>query len=165
MRFIHLIVVATLVAAAVDVYKIKFESTLQAERAARLRVEIRRERDTTAALRAEWATLDNPGRIQALAQRHLTLKPLDPTQVEPLDRVPERPAAPPPPAEAIANGTQRDRDGVVGAMAAPARSGAGEPGATVLGIEPGETGPVETGAIEIGPVETAPIRPPPGATR
>ena len=62
MRFIHLIVVAALVAAAGDVYKIKFESTVQAERLAKLRVEIRRERDAIAALRAEWAQLDNPDR-------------------------------------------------------------------------------------------------------
>jgi cell division protein FtsL len=91
MRFIHLIVVAALVAAAVDVYKIKFESTVQAERVAKLRVEIRREHDVIAALRAEWAQLDNPARIQALAQRHLPLKPMDPLQIEPFDHLPERP--------------------------------------------------------------------------
>jgi cell division protein FtsL len=104
MRFIHLIVVAALVAAAVDVYKIKFESTVLAERLAKLRVEIKREREGIAALRAEWAQLDNPARIQALAQRHLTLKPIDPTQIEQLDHLPERPPAPiaPPPADAIA---------------------------------------------------------------
>jgi hypothetical protein len=94
MRFVHLIVVAALVAAAVDVYKIKFESTLQAERVAKLAAEIRRERDAIAALRAEWAQLDNPARIQALAQRHLALKMLDPAQIEQLDRLPERPPPP-----------------------------------------------------------------------
>src|SRR5579859_4461427 len=101
MRFIHLIVVAALVTAAADVYKIKFESTVQAERLARLRVEIRRERDGIAALKAEWAQLDNPARIQALANRHLALKPIDPTQIEHLDRLPERPPAAiaPPPAD------------------------------------------------------------------
>jgi hypothetical protein len=91
MRLLHLIVVASLVIAAVHVYKIKFESTLQAERVAKLGVEIRRERDRIAALRAEWAQLDNPIRIQVLAQRHLALKPIDPTQIESLDHLPERP--------------------------------------------------------------------------
>jgi cell division protein FtsL len=94
MRFVHLIVVAALVAAAVYVYKIKFESTVQAERVAKLAAEIRRERDAVAALRAEWAQLDNPARIQALAQRHLALKMLDPAQIEQLDRLPERPPPP-----------------------------------------------------------------------
>jgi hypothetical protein len=104
MRFVHLIVVAALVAAAVDVYEIKFESTVQAERVAKLAAEIRRERDAIAALRAEWAQLDNPARIQALAQRHLALKMLDPAQIEQLDRLPERPPAPvAPPPDAIAS--------------------------------------------------------------
>jgi cell division protein FtsL len=91
-RLLHLIVVASLVAAAIHVYKIKFESTVQAERVAKLGAEIRRERDRIASLRAEWAQLDNPARIQALAQRHLALKPIDPGQIEPLDHLPERPA-------------------------------------------------------------------------
>jgi hypothetical protein len=110
-RLIHLIVVAALVIAAVHVYKIKFESTLQAERLAKLGVEIRRERDRIGALRAEWAQLDSPARIQALAQRHLQLKQIDPAQIESLNHLPERPepvpaapepAPPPPPSDLIA---------------------------------------------------------------
>ena len=102
MRLLHLIVVASLVAAAVHVYKIKFESTVQAERVAKLGAEIRRERDRIAALRAEWAQLDNPARIQALAQRHLALKPIDLTQIEALDHLPERPTPDAAPADVIA---------------------------------------------------------------
>jgi cell division protein FtsL len=102
MRLLHLIVVASLVAAAIHVYKIKFESTLQAERVAKLGAEIRRERDRITALRAEWAQLDNPARIQALAQRHLALRPIDPSQIEPLDHLPERPAPEAAPADQIA---------------------------------------------------------------
>jgi cell division protein FtsL len=100
MRFLHLIVVAALVVAAVDVYRIKFESTVQVQRAAKLRAEIGRERDAIAALRAQWARLDNPARIQALAQRHLALKPIDPTQIDSLDRLPARPPSPGAPAPA-----------------------------------------------------------------
>src|SRR5215813_11846069 len=92
MRIVHLIVVAALVFAAAYVYKIKFEATLQAERVAKLRAEIRRERDAVAALRAQWAQLDNPDRIQGLAQRHLQLRPVQPTQFDQVDRLPERPA-------------------------------------------------------------------------
>ena len=104
MRFVHLIVVAALVVAAVDVYKIKFESTVQAERVAKLAAEIRRERDAIAALRAEWAQLENPTRIQGLAQRHLPLRMLDPAQIDQLDRLPERPLIPAtPPSDAIAS--------------------------------------------------------------
>ena len=60
--------IAALVLAAAYVYKIKFESTRQAQRVAKLRLEIRREHDAIAALRAEWAKLDSPARIQELAQ-------------------------------------------------------------------------------------------------
>jgi cell division protein FtsL len=102
MRLLHLIVVASLVAAAIHVYKIKFESTLQAERVAKLGAEIRRERDRITALRAEWAQLDNPARIQALAQRHLGLRPIDPTQIETLDHLPERSAPDTAPSDVIA---------------------------------------------------------------
>src|SRR6266852_1498307 len=66
MRFVHLIVVAALVVAAVGVYTIKFESTVRAEHVAKLAAEIKRERDAIAALRAEWAALDNPARIEHL---------------------------------------------------------------------------------------------------
>ena len=68
-RMLNLVVVAALVLAAAYVYKIKFESTLQAERVAKLRTEIRHERDKIAALRAEWSQLDSPSRIQGIAER------------------------------------------------------------------------------------------------
>jgi len=113
-RLIHLVVVAALVIAAVHVYKIKFESTLQAERLAKLGLEIRSERDRIGALRAEWAQLDSPARIQALAQRHLQLRQIDPAQIEPLDHLPERPApelAAPEPAPAPSDLIALDRPG------------------------------------------------------
>ena len=83
MRLLNICVIVALVLAAADVYKIKFESTRQAQRVAKLRMEIRREHDAIAALRAEWAKLDNPARIQDLARRHLALKPVDATAVRP----------------------------------------------------------------------------------
>ena len=92
MRLLNICVIGALVLAAADVYTIKFDSTRQAQRVAKLRLEIRRERDAVAALRAEWAKLDNPARIQALARRHLQLKPVEPQQIDPLDNLPERPA-------------------------------------------------------------------------
>jgi cell division protein FtsL len=91
MRLLHLLVIGALVASAAYVYKIKFDSTVRAERVARLRAEIKRERDSVVALRARWETLDSPARIQGLAERHLALKPLDPNQIDALDHLPERP--------------------------------------------------------------------------
>ena len=91
MRLLHFLVIGALVAAVAYVYEIKFESTLQAERLAKLRNEIRRERDAIATLRAEWAKLDSPVRIQGLAQRHLKLKPVDAMQIDTFGKLPERP--------------------------------------------------------------------------
>ena len=110
MRLLNFVVIVALVLAAGYVYQVKFESTLQAERVAKLRSEIRRERDTIAALRAEWSKLDTPARVQALAQRHLPLKPVDAAQFDGLERVPERaldvvpPVAADPIAAIIGNG-------------------------------------------------------------
>ena len=103
LRLVNGLVIAALVLAAAYVYKIKFESTLQAERVAKLRNEIRRERDTIAALRAEWAKLDRPDRIQVLAQKHLKLKPIEIAQFDALDKLPEKrvPIVPPGTADPI----------------------------------------------------------------
>ena len=71
MRLVHILVIAALISAATYVYKIKFDSTLQAERVAKLRNELRHEHDVVANLRGEWARLQTPARIQGLAERHL----------------------------------------------------------------------------------------------
>lgn len=96
-RLLHVTVVAVLIAAAVWVYRVKFESAGRAAEAVRLAAEIRRERDAIAALRAQWAELDNPGRIEVLAERHSPLRLIDAGQIDGFDHLPERPA---PPAEA-----------------------------------------------------------------
>jgi hypothetical protein len=90
-RLLHVVVLAALVLAAADVYKIKYESTLQAEKVSKLRADVRREQDAIANLRAEWSKLDRPDRLQVLAQRHLTLKPLEARQFDALERLPARP--------------------------------------------------------------------------
>jgi hypothetical protein len=120
LRVLHIGVLAALVLAAADVYKIKFDSTLQAERVAKLRGEIRRERDAVAALRAEWTALDNPERIQALARRHLPLKPTDISQFDKLDQLPDRPIDLVPPADAILVDADRP-DRPTGSVPADAR--------------------------------------------
>ena len=90
-RLLNIGVIAALVLAAAYVYDIKYQSTLRAERVAKLRHEIQRERDAIAALRAEWARLGNPRRIQSLAQRHLELKPFQTSQYDNFDNLPMRP--------------------------------------------------------------------------
>ena len=91
MRIIHLLVIGVLVFAAAYVYRIKMESTERTERVLRLRAQIREERDAIAVLRAEWAKLDSPLRLQGLAERHLPLKPLNANQYDSLKNLPDRP--------------------------------------------------------------------------
>jgi len=91
MRVIHLLVIGVLVFAAAYVYRIKMGSTSRTERVLRLHAEIREQRDAIAVLRAEWARLDAPLRLQGLAERHLALKPLNATQYDSFKNLPERP--------------------------------------------------------------------------
>jgi hypothetical protein len=60
MRLLNLLVIGALIVAASYVYKIKFDSTLQAERVAKVRSELRNERNAIAVLRAEWANSIHP---------------------------------------------------------------------------------------------------------
>lgn len=96
MRILHLFVIVALIVAAAYVYDIKFEATMQAEQLSKLRGEIRRERDAVAALRAEWAKLVSPARVEDLAQRHLPMKPAAAIQVDTLANLPERKKPPEP---------------------------------------------------------------------
>ena len=112
MRLLNILVIAALILAASFVYKIKFDSTLQAERVAKMNAELRNERDAIAALRANWAKLDTPGRIQGLADRHLALRPIQPMRFDSLNHLPVRPLVivQPPSSDAI------------GAMAVPSET-------------------------------------------
>jgi len=124
LRLLHIVVLAALVLAAADVYKIKYESTLQAERVGKLRAEVRREQDQIATLRAEWSKLDRPDRIQSLSNRHLALKPIDARQFDPLDRLPDRPIQLVPPGTADPIGavieTFADSEALTGSVPHPA---------------------------------------------
>ena len=94
LRLLNLVVIGALVLAAAYVYRIKFDSAAQAEKLAKLRSEVRHERDEIAALRAQWGQLDNPERIETLAKRYLQVKPIAPTQFDSLDHLPDRPPPP-----------------------------------------------------------------------
>ncbi|MBR0869234.1 hypothetical protein JQ633_02605 [Bradyrhizobium tropiciagri] len=91
MRLLHFVVIGMLIFAASYVYRIKMESTARVERVLRLNAEIREQRDAIARLRAQWAKLDAPLRLQGLVERHLPLKPINANQYDSLKNLPERP--------------------------------------------------------------------------
>ena len=137
LRVINFIVIGALVLAAAYVYRIKFEATVQAENFAKLRGEVRHERDRIAALRAEWGQLDNPARIEALAKRYLQLKPITPTQFDPLDHLPERPpqylrADSKDPIGGMIDNLEEPDTGSIPASAAPATDGSAATPAAIV---------------------------------
>jgi hypothetical protein len=91
LRVLNFVVIGALVLAAAYVYRIKYEATAQAERLDKLRDELRHERDKIADLRAQWGELDDPARIEALTKRFLKLKPVEATQFDNLDHLPDQP--------------------------------------------------------------------------
>lgn len=97
MRILHTLVVLALIAAAAVVYRVKYESTRHAEQVAKIRLEISRQREAITELNAEWARLNSPDRLQALAERHLTLKPLAVNQMHDLRNLPDKPSLDPDP--------------------------------------------------------------------
>lgn len=138
-RLLNFVVIGVLILAAAWVYQIKFDATVQAERLAKLRGEVIRERDQIAALRAEWGQLDNPARIEMLAKRYLPLKPIAPTQFDTLDRLPDRApqdvtAGADPIGGVIGNATASDAAATTGSIPTAAPSGAG------VAAEPGTRG-------------------------
>jgi hypothetical protein len=91
MRLLHVLVICALVFAAGYVYRVKMVSTARTERVMQLRHDVREQREAIAALKAEWAKLEAPGRLQGLVQRHTAMKPIDSTQFDDLKNLPERP--------------------------------------------------------------------------
>jgi cell division protein FtsL len=90
-RFLNIFLISVLVTSAVGVYSIKYEATRQAERVAKLRRAIEREKIAINALRAEWTHLARPERLTELAAKHLQLAPMKVEQVVKAADLPNRP--------------------------------------------------------------------------
>lgn len=91
LRLLHCLMVMGLLAAAGYVYDIKYRATGEAQQVQKLRNEIRAEKDRIASARAEWAKLASPDRVQALAIRHLKMKPVEARRFGSVAALPERP--------------------------------------------------------------------------
>jgi hypothetical protein len=117
-RIIHFLVVCALIYAASYVYRIKMDSTARTERVSRLQAQVREQREAIAVLRAEWAKLDAPRRLQILAERHLKLKPIETRQFDSLKNLPERPPSlvPPDTSDPIGAMIEIDPDVVTGSL-------------------------------------------------
>ncbi len=89
-RVFYILCVSVLLASAAFVYGVKYEVQGQMRQASDLERKIAKERDSIAMLRAEWSHLNQPSRLQALAQKHLNMKTMDVQQIGKLADVPVR---------------------------------------------------------------------------
>lgn len=126
LRILNIAVVILLVAAAGTVYRVKYEATAEAERIARLKLDIQRERESIADLRAQWARLNRPDRIQELAERHLSLRPLGVDQMHPLTGLPNKQIPDPDPIATMLEAMSPE------GLVAPVTTGSVRPGGSFL---------------------------------
>jgi cell division protein FtsL len=87
-RILNILAIAALIGSAIYAYTIKYDTIFHAETIVKLQHEIKREEDTIGMLRAEWAHLTRPERIQALADKFLDLQAVALNQIVRADSLP-----------------------------------------------------------------------------
>ncbi len=90
LRLLNLLSVLVLLGAAGYAYTVKYETSFRTEQIAKAKLEIKAEQDGIGVLRAEWAFLTRPERIQKLSERYLDLEPLALAQIDGFAGIPER---------------------------------------------------------------------------
>jgi cell division protein FtsL len=91
-RLLHVIAIGALVASAVYVYSVKYQTIYASEQIVKTRHLLDKERDAINILRAEYSFLTRPDRLQALADKQLEMQPLSLHQIVRAADLPE-PAA------------------------------------------------------------------------
>jgi cell division protein FtsL len=91
-RLLHVFAIGALVASAVYVYSLKYQTIYASEQIVKTRHLLAKERDAINILRAEYAFLTRPDRLQALADKQLDMQPLSLHQIVKAADLPE-PAA------------------------------------------------------------------------
>ena len=90
-RWLNVLAVLALLGSAIYAYRIKYQTIYYGEQITKLKNQNQRERDSIAVLRAEWAHLTRPTRIQSLADQHLDLKQLTVDQIVQVTDLPDQP--------------------------------------------------------------------------
>ena len=89
-RILNILAIAALIGSAIYAYTIKYETIFHAETIVKLQHEIKREQDEIGMLRAEWAHVTRPERIQALADKFLDLQMIALNQIVRVDALPDK---------------------------------------------------------------------------
>ena len=90
-RLLNVFAVLGLMASAVYAYTVKYETILFAEQIIKVKHDIATEQDAIDRLRAQWALLTRPERIQMLAEKNLGLHQLSLDQIVQVADLPPRP--------------------------------------------------------------------------
>ena len=91
-RYLNVIAIMALVGSAIYAYSIKYETMRYSAEIVKLQHSIEREHDALGMLKAEWAHLTRPGRIQALADRHLEMQAVSVEQIVKATDLPDQAA-------------------------------------------------------------------------
>lgn len=95
LRTFDIIMIAAMLVAATVTYTIKYDAEKQIAVIAKLKRQIDSEKDTITLLRADWALMNQPGRLQSLVgvyEKELNLQPIEAEQlVLSVNEIPERP--------------------------------------------------------------------------
>ena len=89
-RILNFIAIAALLGSAIYAYSIKYQTIFHAEQVASLKAEIKKEQDQIGLLRADWGHLTRPERVQALADKLMTLQPLALNQIVQVGQLPDK---------------------------------------------------------------------------
>ena len=88
-RFMHAAAIAALIGSAAYVYGVKYQTIYASEQLVKTRHLIDKEKNAINLLRAEFAHLARPDRIQALADSKLGFEPLALSQIARIDELPD----------------------------------------------------------------------------
>jgi cell division protein FtsL len=88
-RLMHGVAIVALIASAVYVYGVKYRTIYASEQLVKTRHLISKEKDAINLLRAEYAHLARPDRLQELADSKLGFQPLALSQIATIDELPE----------------------------------------------------------------------------
>ncbi len=92
-RTTDVVLIAVMLAAAGFTYKTKHDAENRLTEIRRIQAQIALEEDSIDVLKADWALLTQPARLQRLSERYgeqLELKPLQPWQIGSIDELPVR---------------------------------------------------------------------------
>ncbi len=104
LRSFDIVLIVVMTAAATVTYTIKHQAENKLEEVRKLEAGIKLEEDTIDLLRADWALLTQPNRLEKLVgvyQHDLQLSPTDPTQLARPEELPMLKADLPPPADVL----------------------------------------------------------------